>query len=62
MLTGLQFSFRLLSPLLKTCVIIACLKLDGKMEILIELLKPERRKSEEISALSLIIFLGMSVS
>ena len=32
------------------------------MEILTELLKPERRKPEEISALTLIIFLGMSVS
>ena len=32
------------------------------MEVLIELLKPERKKSEKTSALSLIIFVGMSVS
>ena len=32
------------------------------MEVVIELLKRERRKSEKISALSLIIFLGISVS
>ena len=32
------------------------------MKVVIELLKPERRKSEKISALSLIIFVGMSVS
>ena len=32
------------------------------MEAVIELLKPERRKSEKISALSLIIFVGISVS
>ena len=31
------------------------------MEVKIELLKPERRKSEKISALSLITFVGMSV-
>ena len=41
---------------------IACLRLDGKMEAVTELLKPERRKSEKISALSLIIFVGMPVS
>ena len=32
------------------------------MEVLIELLKPERKKSEKISQLSLTIFVGMSVS
>ena len=32
------------------------------MEVVIELLKPKRRKSEKISALSLIILMGMSVS
>ena len=32
------------------------------MEVVIKLLKPERRKSGKISALSLIIFVGMSVS
>ena len=31
-------------------------------EVLIELLKPERRKSEKMSVLSLIIFVGMSAS
>ena len=31
------------------------------MEVAKKLLKPERRKSEEISALSLTIFVGMSV-
>ena len=31
------------------------------MEVVIELWKPERRKSEKISALSLIIFVRMSV-
>ena len=36
--------------------------LDGKMEVMIELLNPDRRKSEKISALFLIIFVGMSVS
>ena len=51
-----------MSPFLKTGVKIACLMFDGKMEVLIELLKPERRKSEKTSALSLIIFVGMSVS
>ena len=62
MLTGLWFSFKFLSPFLKTGVIIACLRLDGKMEVVIELLKPERKKSEKISALSLILFVGMSVA
>ena len=46
----------------KTGVIIACLRLDGKMKVVIELLKPGRRKSEKISALPLIIFVRMSVS
>ena len=32
------------------------------MKVVIELLKPERRKSEKVSVLSLIIFVGMSVS
>ena len=32
------------------------------MEVVIELLKPDRRKSEKKSALFLIIFVGMSVS
>ena len=32
------------------------------MEVVIELLKPERRKSGKISALPLIIFVGMSLS
>ena len=32
------------------------------MKVVIELLKPERRKSEKISALSLITFVGMSIS
>ena len=41
---------------------IACLRLNGKMEVKIELLKPERRKSEKISALSSTVFVGMSVS
>ena len=36
--------------------------LDGKMEVVTELLKPESRKSEKISALSLITFEEMSVS
>ena len=62
MLTGPQFSFAFLSSFLKTGVIIACLSLDGKMEVVIELLKPERRKSEKISELSLIIFVEMPVS
>ena len=48
-------------PILKTGVINACLRLDGKMETVIELLKPERRKSENIFILSLIIFVAMSV-
>ena len=61
MLTGLWFSFKFLSPFLKTGVIIACLRLDGKMEVAIELLKPEWKKSEKISALPLILFVGMSV-
>ena len=51
-----------MSLFLKTAVKIACLRLDGKMDVVIELLKPERRKSEKISVLSLIIFVGMSVS
>ena len=51
-----------MSPFLKTGVMIACLRLNGKMEVVIELLKPERRKSEKISALSSIVFVGMSVS
>ena len=51
-----------MSPFLKTGVIIACLRLDGKMEVAVELLKPERKKSEKISALSLILFVGMSVA
>ena len=62
MLTGLWFSFKFLSPFLKTGVIIACLRLDGKMEVAIELLKPERRKSDKISALSLTVFVEMCVS
>ena len=41
---------------------IACLRLDGKTEVVIESLKPDRRKTEKMSALSLIIFVGMSVS
>ena len=51
-----------MSLFLKTAVKIACLRLDGKMDVVIELLKPERRKSEKISVLSLIIFVGMHVS
>ena len=51
-----------MSPFLRTGVKIACLRLDEKMEVVIELLKSERRKSEKISALSLMIFVGMSVS
>ena len=43
-------------------VTIACLRPGGKIEVVIELLKPERRKSEKISVLSLIIFVGMHVS
>ena len=51
-----------MSTFLKTGLIIACLRLDGKMEVVMELLKHERRKSEKISALSLIIFVRMSLS
>ena len=51
-----------MSPFLKIGVTIVCLRFDGKMEVVIELLKPERRKSENISALSLTLFVGMSVS
>ena len=51
-----------MSPFLKTGIVIACLSLNGKMEVVIELSKPERRKSEKTSALSLIILVGMSVS
>ena len=47
--------------LITTSAIIAYWKLDGKMEVVIELLKSEK-KSETISALSLIIFVGMSLS
>ena len=56
MLTGVWFSFKFLYRFLKTGVIIACLRLDGKMEVVIELLKPEKRKSGKISALSVITF------
>ena len=51
-----------MSHFLKTGIIIACLRLDGKTEVVIESLKPDRRKTEKMSALSLIIFVGMSVS
>ena len=47
MQTGLYFSFKFLSPFLKTGVIIACLSLDEKIEAVTESLKPESRKSEK---------------
>ena len=57
-----DFQICITVPLKTGVIAAACLRLDREMEVVIELLKRERRKSEKISALSLIIFLGISVS
>ena len=61
-LTGLQLSFNYLSPFFKTEVILACFSIDGNSELVTDVLKLECRKLAKMSAFSLIILGGISVS
>ena len=59
-LTGLQFSFKLLLHFLCNGVTSACFKHDGKIEDFMELLILSQMKFENISEFSLIILVGIS--
>ena len=62
MLTGLQLSLEFLSPFLNTGVMVAFFNMDGKLDFSIESLKFETKTLADISAFSLPIFVGISVS
>ena len=62
MLTGLWLSLEFLSLFLNTGVIFAFFREDGKLHFSTESLNLARRMSANISAFSLIIFGGISVS
>ena len=62
LITGLQLSLEILSPLLNTPgVIFAIFKEDGKLDFSTESLKFEGMKSTNITSFSLTIFAGISV-
>ena len=62
MLTGLWLSLEFLSPLLNTGVLFAFFREDGKLDFSAESLNLPRGMSADISAFSLMIFVGISVS
>ena len=62
MLAGLQLSLEFLSPFSNTGVRYAYFKEDGKLDFSTESLKLPRRMLANVSALSLIIVVEISVS